>query len=162
MTTLKLDLSWLKNRLQRENHELSPKVHAIISLVDATVESVQRISSRLRPAVLDHLGLGDAIEWLINDLQRRKRLRCNSRISPELEKVSLEPERSIAIFRIFHEAITNILRHADATTIDVDLNIIDKSLVLSVKDNGKGISEDKILDPLSFGIIGMRERASFY
>ncbi len=161
LTTLKLDLSWLRNRLTKENNQLFRKIQEMLQLVNATVESVQKISSQLRPGVLDHLGLADAIEWFINDLKRRTDIECHLKIKSDFEFIKIEQERSTAIFRVFQESITNTLRHSGASVINVELDLIDKSLLLSVLDNGKGISEKQIFDPMSFGILGMRERACF-
>ena len=160
LTIIKLDLSWLKNKLSKENHPLSLKIKSILSLVDETINSVQRISTRLRPGVLDHLQLVDAIEWLVNEIRRKTNLQCILTIGRDVENISLDPERSIAVYRIFHEATTNILRHSEATKMEVNLNLLNNKLVLYIKDNGKGISQFALNHPLSLGIIGMRERAS--
>ncbi len=161
LTTLKLDLSWLKKKLSDGGSHLLSKAQSIIQLVDYTIETVQKISSKLRPGVLDYLSLADAIEWQLNDLQRRGGIECNLSIKSDFEAVAIDQERSTAIFRIFQEAVTNILRHSESAMINVDLAIVDNSLILTIYDNGKGITETQIFDPMSFGIMGMRERACF-
>ncbi len=161
LTTLKLDLSWLKRKLPTENSYLISKIDSMLQNVDYTVETVQKISSELRPGVLDYLSLADAIEWQLKDLQRRSDIECDLKIESDFETISLEQERSTTIFRIFQEAITNILRHSKASKISVNMKIDGKTLILIVKDNGRGISEEQIYDPMSFGILGMRERACF-
>jgi two-component system sensor histidine kinase UhpB len=106
-------------------------------LVDKTIESVQRISSELRPGVLDHLGLSDAIEWLAGEVCGRKGLQYDIIIEPE--DIELDQNRSIAIFRIFQEALTNIVRHSQATMVEVHLIKGRSVLTLEVRDNGIGI-----------------------
>ena len=159
LTTLKLDLSWLKTRLAKENNQLSTSVQSMSDLVDKTIESVQRISSELRPGVLDHLGLSDAIEWLAGEVCGRKGLQYDIIIEPE--DIELDQNRSIAIFRIFQEALTNIVRHAKATMVEVHLKKGRSVLTLEVKDNGIGIPAEKLSDHNSYGLIGIRERARY-
>jgi PAS domain S-box-containing protein len=137
LTTLKLDLSWLKTRLAKESNQLSTSVQSMSDLVDKTIESVQRISSELRPGVLDHLGLSDAIEWLAGEVCGRKGLQYDIIIEPE--DIELDQNRSIAIFRIFQEALTNIVRHSQATMVEVHLIKGRSVLTLEVRDNGIGI-----------------------
>jgi len=161
LTTLKLDLSWLKKRLSEGGSNLLSKAQNIIQLVDYTIDAVQKISSELRPGVLDYLNLADAIEWQLKEIQRRGAIECNLSIKSDFDSLSLEQERSIAIFRVFQEAVTNVLRHSGAMRVNVDLQITDNSVILSIYDDGKGISEHQIFDPMSFGILGMRERACY-
>ncbi len=159
LTTLKLDLSWLKTRLSKESNQLSTSVQSMSDLVDKTIESVQRISSELRPGVLDHLGLSDAIEWLAGEVCGRKGLQYDIIIEPE--DIKLDQNRSIAIFRIFQEALTNIVRHAQATMMEVHLRKGRSFLTLEVTDNGLGIPAEKLTDHNSYGLIGIRERARY-
>ncbi|HTZ18446.1 MAG TPA: ABC transporter substrate binding protein [Dissulfurispiraceae bacterium] len=159
LTTLKLDLSWLKTRLAKENNRLSENVQPMSDLVDKTIGSVQRISSELRPGVLDHLGLPDAIEWLASEVCGRKGLQYDILIEPE--DMELDQNRSIAVFRIFQEAITNIVRHAHATMVEVRLKKGKSSLTMEVRDNGIGIPVEKLSDHNSYGLIGIRERARY-
>ncbi len=159
LTTLKLDLSWLKTRLAKESNQLSTSVQSMSDLVDKTIESVQRISSELRPGVLDHLGLSDAIEWLAGEVCGRKGLQYDIIIEPE--DIELDQNRAIAIFRIFQEALTNIVRHSQANMVEVHLIKGRSVLTLEVRDNGIGISVEKLSDHNSYGLIGIRERARY-
>lgn len=161
LTTLKLDLSWLKRKLAQDNGHLVSKTISMLKILDQTVEAVQKISSELRPGVLDYLSFADAIEWQLRDLQRRTDFECNLRIESDFEAIALEQDRSTAIFRVFQEAITNILRHSSASKINVNMKVEERMLILSIEDNGRGINEEQIFDPMSFGILGMRERACF-
>lgn len=113
--------------------------------------------SELRPGILDDLGLIAAIEWQCQQFQLRTGIVCH--FDRTLEEVELNEEQSTAVFRIFQETLTNILRHAQATKVDIVMHEEDDYLVLSVSDNGKGITEREKLEQQSFGILGMRERA---
>jgi signal transduction histidine kinase len=125
-------------------------------LIDRTVESVSRTGTLLRPRVLDDFGLVAAIEWQTQDFQRRTGIQCKL-VLPE--HIELDPQLSIAVFRIFQEALTNVSRHAQATVVAIALRADGGSVLLEVKDNGIGINQDKVSNETSFGLIGMRERA---
>ncbi|MGO9377722.1 MAG: ABC transporter substrate binding protein [Dissulfurispiraceae bacterium] len=159
LTTLKLDLSRMKTKLLKESNQLATNAQSMSDLVDKTIESVQKISSELRPGVLDHLGLSDAIEWLAGEVCSRKELDYDITIVPE--DITLDQSRSIAVFRIFQEALTNVVRHAHATLVKITLTKGHSGLALIVKDDGIGISEEKLLDHTSYGLIGIRERARY-
>jgi signal transduction histidine kinase len=127
------------------------------NLVDATIQTVKRICTQLRPSILDGIGLVAAIEWQAKDFQSRTGISCDITFKPE--EIVLDRDRSTAIFRIFQEALTNVMRHAEATKVRASFSQSDGKVVLTIEDNGKGISEEDILKPRSFGLIGMRERA---
>jgi signal transduction histidine kinase len=129
----------------------------MIQLINTTIQTVRRIATELRPGVLDNLGLLAALEWQAQDFAQRMDLPC--RLMTTLEEVEMEPERSIAVFRIFQEALTNIARHAQATAVDVKLSAEAGNLTLEVHDNGRGITEDVKTAEISLGLLGMRERA---
>lgn len=158
LTALKMDLSWLANK--NENHEtLFRKTKSMVKLVDSTIQTVKRISSELRPGVLDHLGLSAAIEWQAEEIHKRTGIIFDMSIHPE--DIILDRHHSTTIFRIFQEALTNVVRHAKATKVKVSLEEKDKEIVLGVIDNGKGITKKQISDPRSFGLIGIQERVYF-
>jgi signal transduction histidine kinase len=129
-------------------------------LVDMTIESVQRISSKLRPGVLDHLSLSDAIEWLAGEICSRKELKYEIAIDPD--DIVLDQNRSIAVFRICQEALTNIVRHSRATEVKIHLTKGNSALLLEVRDNGIGIPVEKLKDHASYGLIGIKERARYH
>jgi signal transduction histidine kinase len=156
LTGIKLDLAWLAGRLP--GAALQRKLKGISAHVDATIQAIRRIATELRPGVLDSLGLAAAIEWQAADFQARTRIRCRVKISVKDE--ILEPGLSTACFRIFQETLTNIIRHAKATRVEVDLAPDGHDLILAVRDNGRGISERDIAHNHSIGLIGMRERAA--
>ena len=162
LTTLSLDLSWLNNRLTGERDMLDidlikSRTHAMFNLIDSTVQTVQRISSELIPGVLEHLGLAEAIRWQVDRYRNRTGISYDVNITND--NIELNQNSSIAIFRIFQETLTNIVRHADATEVKVLLEMDDNELTLEVEDNGKGIQDVHITSPESVGLIGMRERA---
>jgi len=158
LTALKMDLSWLKNRLGEDQKTLLRKAKSMEKLIDSTIHSVKRISTELRPGLLDDLGLSAAIEWQAEEFQNRTGIECKVVVNPE--DIVLDQDRSTAIFRIFQEALTNVARHAEATKVDVRLRCEEDRLELVVRDNGKGIAEEKISNPKSFGLVGIRERAA--
>ncbi|MFQ5845600.1 MAG: PAS domain S-box protein [Planctomycetota bacterium] len=157
LTGLKMDLSWLLDRLPPDSRGLRQRTRTMVSRADRTLEAVRRISTRLRPAVLDNLGLEAAIEWEAREFTRRVGIECA--VDLRLGRIPVDPDRETAVFRIFQESLTNVARHARATRVEVQLRIDGDELVLVVRDNGRGISEEAASSALSLGFIGMRERA---
>lgn len=160
LTALKMDVSWLGGKLPAGCDHLKEKTGGMLKYIDETIKMVQRISAELRPGILDDLGLMAAIEWQAQEIQNRTGIDCT--VSSSVDCGILDRCRSTALFRIIQEALTNICRHAEATLVRVTLEKKDNKLVASVTDNGKGISEARILDPDSLGLIGMRERARLF
>jgi len=156
LTALKMDLAWVGHRLADDQQELHTKVHVMTRLIDETVQAVRRISTELRPGVLDHLGLVPALEWHVREFQERTGLACVFKKSPE--DLVVDAARATTVFRICQEALTNVARHAQATRVDIGLRIAERNLVLEVRDNGRGISADAVTNPQSVGLMGMRER----
>jgi signal transduction histidine kinase len=157
LTSCKLDLSWLAHRLPRDQKPLLEKTRSLTAHIDSTIQTVRRISSELRPGVLDHLGLVAALEWQANEFQNRTGIRCDLQASVQ---EPLDPDLSTTLFRIFQETLTNIIRHAGATQVDVRLQEADGRITLEVRDNGRGISKAEAANTHSMGLLGMRERAA--
>jgi PAS domain S-box-containing protein len=157
LTALKMDISWLTNKLPKDQQTLLDKTKAMIKLTDMTIKTVKKISTELRPGILDDLGLVAAIEWQAEEFKNRTGITCELTIDPE--DIILDQDRSTTIFRIFQETLTNVARHAKATAVTVSLKEKDSSLELRVRDSGKGITKEQISDPKSFGLMGIRERA---
>jgi PAS domain S-box-containing protein len=155
LTALKMDLHWLANKLPKEESLLA-KTRSMSNLIDVTVHAVQRISSELRPGLLDNLGLSAAVEWQAREFEERTGILFDVDIDPE--EIVLDQDRSTAIFRIFQETLTNVTRHAKAGKVEVILKEKSDAIELKVRDNGRGITEDQISDPRSFGLMGIRER----
>ena len=162
LTGLKWDLEEISRMLSTPPGEsqlavMRERLRALIKLTDISVSTLRRIASELRPSVLDDLGLAAAIEWQAQQFQARTGIVCHYESS--LENIELSPEQSTAVFRIFQEALTNVLRHAQAIRVDIKIEIDDGVFVLSVSDNGKGITTDGKSEQQSLGLLGMRERA---
>lgn len=160
LTILKLHLSLLTEELPPESAALRGKFRGIIEDIDATIQTVKRLISSLRPGLLDDLGLVAAIEWQAEEFQRRTGIRCELRIDPP--DIALDDDRSTAVFRIFQETLTNVARHAEAEYVRVRLTADARAITLQVSDNGCGITAANIEDPRSFGLIGIRERAHYW
>jgi PAS domain S-box-containing protein len=162
LTSLRWELEGIKKTLSEPSRvlpaaDLKERVAAMFGLIDTMVNIVRGIASDLRPAVLDILGLEEGIEWQAQQFQDRTGIAVDYQ-RPE-NHVDLTPEQSIAVFRIFQEALTNILRHAGATRVGVTMAEEAGTFVLRVKDDGRGITEDEKYGQLSIGLLGMRERA---
>lgn len=159
LTALKIDLFWLYKRLPKNNSLLLEKSETMLNVINTIILTVQRISEKLRPGLLDDLCLAAAIEWQAEEFQKRTDIECETTIDPE--DLNMEQELSTAVFRIFQEALTNISRHAKATKVRIVLKEDIRELLLIVEDNGKGITKKQISDSKAYGLIGMRERSLF-
>jgi PAS domain S-box-containing protein len=162
LTTLKWDLEEIQKTLSTSIDQLQltavrEKLQALMKLTDMSVSTLRRIASELRPSILDDLGLVPAIEWQAQQFQTRTGIICNCDCS--LNITELSEEQSTAVFRIYQEALTNVLRHARATRVDIRIEKVDGYFALSIRDNGKGISHSERSAQKSLGILGMRERA---
>ena len=158
LTCMSMDLAFLDKQLPKDNAAASARVSALATLVKETVKTVRRISSELRPSILDDLGLGAAIEWLAHDFATRTGIDCAVSVP---SNVTIAAERGTIVFRMCQEALTNVARHAGASHVSIDLMIDENAcLTLEVSDNGRGITEDEISRPDSLGLLGMRERAA--
>jgi PAS domain S-box-containing protein len=160
LTGLKMDLSWFLRHPQPDTQTLRGKVLAMVQLVDQTVQTVRRISTELRPRILDDFGLVAALEWQAEEFAKKAEIPCTFRSN--IRQLELEPDRSIAVFRIFQEALTNIVRHSRATKVGVSFKKNGNSLLLTIQDNGRGISSEEITNHHSLGLVGMRERALIF
>jgi two-component system, NarL family, sensor histidine kinase UhpB len=156
----KYGLEWIRQQLDKPatiRKQIFEKLDSLEALADTTTSRVRKICTELRPPILDDLGLAATIEWQAREFQTRTNVRC---VIVELpETLNLDNQQATAVFRIFQEILTNVARHANASHVRVGLKIAEARLVLEVKDNGKGISSDKIAGGGSFGLLGMRERA---
>ena len=130
---------------------------SMMNLIETIIEGVRRIASELRPSILDDLGLVEAIEWQAQQFQARTGIACHC--GSIVENASLNKEQSTAVFRIFQETLTNVLRHAQATTVDISIHQDASAFYLTIADNGKGIADFEKSSPQSLGLLGMRERA---
>jgi PAS domain S-box-containing protein len=160
LTILKMDLSLLQKMFPEDQASILEKTDAMSRLIDKTIQTVKRISTDLRPGLLDDLGLSAAIEWQLKEFQERTGITCKIIIDPG--DVTFDRDLNTALFRIFQETLTNIARHAEATEVSVSLQQMDGQIELKVHDNGRGITEEELAHPESFGLIGIRERAIIF
>ncbi len=151
---------WLAGRALAAPAEWRARLATIATTIDALHQTVRRIGTELRPNVLDALGLTAAIEWQLQEIQQRTELTYTLQKPPQ--ELTVDQARDTSIFRIFQEAVTNIVRHAEASHIYVRLAQHTNAVVLEVVDNGKGISRRQVTDCNSLGILGMRERARLW
>lgn len=140
-----------------QSKSFSHKIRRMMNLTDTTVNTVRRIASELRPVGLDTLGLSETIESQARQFQERTGITVESDCGQA--GVDLNPDQSIAVFRILQEALTNILRHAQATFVHIQLKRQEREVVLTISDNGRGITEEEKSGVGTLGLLGMRERA---
>jgi signal transduction histidine kinase len=133
------------------------RLEAMMRFTEATITTVGRITSEMRPLVLDDLGLVEAIEWQAQQFQERTRITCHCEV--RLDAVDLTREQSTAVFRISQEALTNILRHAQARMVHIVVEEKAGVFVLTISDDGRGITEEAKSGSSSLGLLGMQERA---
>ena len=162
LTGLKMELAWLGKKFAEASHLpalrlLRQKTKEMPDVVDGIISTVRKIATELRPGVLDDLGLEAAIEWQIQDFQKRTSIQCE--FVSNLRDTRLSRDRATAVFRIFQETLTNITRHANATRVKIKLEAVNGKLMLEVQDNGKGVTARDLSGAKSLGLLGMRERA---
>jgi PAS domain S-box-containing protein len=155
LTGIRMEMSWLGGRIPHDQPLLSTKVTSIKAQIDQTIASVRRISSELRPLVLDDLGLVAAVAWYVDQFATRTGLQVDLTLSDD------DPEQrgevATALFRVLQESLTNVVRHAGASRVGIALEFRESEWVLSVKDNGVGFEPD-VGRRMGFGLVGMRER----
>jgi len=158
LTKLKADVAWLNKTLPPDT-ATQEKLDDMLELIEHLLASSQRIAKDLRPGILDY-GLIPALDWQMKDFQKRTQIegtfQCN------IEELDLDPEQSTALFRILQEALTNIVKHAHATRVDVELFVTENELSLEIRDNGRGIENTDKLKETSFGLRGMQERVAAF
>ncbi|KXK54663.1 MAG: PAS/PAC domain-containing protein [Chlorobi bacterium OLB5] len=163
LTALKMDIAFLSRKINKikltgkpEWDELSDGLKSMTAITDQTINSIRRIARELRPDVLDKLGLKDAIEWQAEEFTKRTGIDCIVSISPS--KLELSRELESTVFRIIQESLTNVARHSKATRSKIAVITDDNRVLLSIEDNGIGISESEIQNAKSLGLVGIRER----
>ena len=155
LTALKMDLYWLNKKIPGENKHLHDKVSSMVELTNETINSVKNLAKELRPPLLE-LGISSAIENHAKEFQNHAGIKCSVVIDPE--NISLNKDLSLAVFRIFQELLTNVARHAKATSVKVGLVTSEGILELKVMDNGVGISKEELNGSQSLGLVGIQER----
>lgn len=159
LTGIKFELARM-GKAGDDKQKLHTQIESINRLVDDAIQTVRRIASELRPGVLDELGLAAAIEWQAGDFEKRTGIPCKVQLPSD--ELDLDLDRSTAVFRVFQETLTNVLRHARATRVEVTLKRENGSVLLEVQDNGDGIADSAIENSQSIGLLGMRERVTSF
>lgn len=157
LTALKMEISLLGKGDSPLSGACLDSYDSAIDLVDQSISMVQKITSNLRPRILDDFGLVPAMEWHMKDYQKRSGISCTLKAGGRT--LMMEKNRAAAVFRIFQEALTNVARHSKATSVNISLRKWGGKLHLRVADNGIGIEESQVVAASSYGIMGIRERA---
>ena len=158
LSGLKMSLSSLK-RNEGVHSDVVPIIDAIVADVNTSIQSLRQIANELRPVLIDKLGLFAAIEWLVSDFEKKTGI--SSRLHVDIDQPSMNKMLEINIFRICQEALTNITKHAEATMVNIRIeNKFNETLLIRIADNGKGIQSSALHNPLSMGLLNMRERAN--
>jgi len=155
LTALKMDVTGLLANTEQQ-YGRSPTANRILRTLESMVTAVQRISSELRPSILDDLGLVAALESEALLFEERTGIECELSLPPEAQ---IEPHAATTIYRIVQEALTNVARHSNASRVEIRLRPRTEEVLLEIRDDGRGVTDDEITDPLSLGLVGIRERA---
>ncbi|MEO6252330.1 MAG: PAS domain S-box protein [Ferruginibacter sp.] len=156
LTGLKMDLHWLKRKINSSDEEISNKMTESMELVNATITSVRKIATDLRPGILDDLGLIAALEWQGDEF--KKRSGTDVEFINKVGDIVLPPMAVTGIFRIYQELLTNIARHANATLVKTTLEKKGKRLYFCITDNGSGFNLETINNKSTLGLLGIKER----
>lgn len=156
LTGLKMEISLLVKKLNVREETMQQKTASIINLIDDTVKSVRKISSNLRPSLLDDLGLIAALEWYSEEVQERSGMQVD--FTATIAEPILSASTATAIFRIYQEVLTNTMRHARASRVTGLLRISNNCLILEVKDDGQGMELSNAESNKTLGLIGIKER----
>jgi len=157
LTALNINLALISSRIPEAEPSVAERLTEAIELVNQMTGSVRNLSKSLRPPVLDHSGLLEAMKSHIWEFSQRTGIKCQVDINPKTQNIS-DP-LATTIFRILQETLTNIARHSDATRCEVSVNRVGDNLVIKITDNGKGASSQELAGTNSLGIIGIQERA---
>jgi signal transduction histidine kinase len=156
LVSAKMDVAWVEERMKHKDSEIAAKLERALQALDDGVQIKRRIIEELRPTLLDNLGLAAAIDWQVHEICDRAGLACT--VATPSDDSMIEPQVSIALYRILQEALTNIIKYAKASSVNVDLGVTADTVTLLIEDDGIGIPEDAQNNLLSHGIAGMRQR----
>ena len=156
LTALKIDAIQLGKKLAAGQTDLKSKIESMTQTIDETIKSVQHIATELRPPILDAFGICEAISWQANEFQKRHGLKFDLKLSQS--QVEIDKSLQTSLFRVFQEAVINILRHANASQVKVNMSYEKRNLIFIIEDNGIGIKKRDLESPESLGLIGIKER----
>lgn len=154
---IKMGISFLKKQ-EGKIKGMDESVDDLLKDIDITIQSLRKIATELRPGILDTLGLIPSIKWLVEEFEKKTKIACE--LHCEVKDLKYERDISTCFFRICQETLTNINKHAKANKVNITIKQEENKLLLIISDNGKGISHEKLENPFSMGLLGMRERAS--
>jgi PAS domain S-box-containing protein len=160
LTAMVIDISRLEKKFLPAQNDLCEITASMKKLINNTSDAVDRISSDLRPGLLDDLGLVDAIEWQVREFEKRMDIICETSMSFSL--TNLDRDINTALYRITQEALTNIARHSQATKVKICFTDEGEQIILKINDNGIGVTRKQIADSMSFGLHGMKERTQYF
>ncbi|WP_302173528.1 ATP-binding protein [uncultured Hydrogenophaga sp.] len=155
LAAVKLDLAWVGRRAA--DPDMQAHVAAALEMLQHALDASQRIMLNLRPPILDQ-GLVAAVQWLASGFERRTGIRVHLRRSAET--IDVPRHLQLVAYRTAQEALTNVVKHAQATAVDIDLSDREGVLTVEVSDNGCGLQGDALRKSKSFGLLGLRERAA--
>ena len=156
LTALKLDLSWIAKKMTTQEEAIVTKIKSSLDVINGTIQTVRRLATELRPAMLDELGLAEACKWQTNEFSKRTGIEVD--FETNVDEYVFPPDISISFFRILQESLTNIARHAEAGHVECKLRLADRFLLLQICDNGKGFHPDNGGDKKPLGLLGIKER----
>lgn len=156
LTGLRMDVSLLRIQFGKRDPAMMKKIKDILALVDKAIQGVRNVAVNLRPAALD-MGIVPAIAWLCNKFPGRTDAACTLRVVDD--PIELDEERTVAVFRIVQESLTNIARYAAANSVEITIGLRGDAIFVEVRDDGKGFDPAAISAKDSFGLMSMRERA---
>jgi signal transduction histidine kinase len=155
LTPAKMDLAWMHSRLG-DDPDFRERMKRLGALIDQGIDLKRRVIEKLRPSLLDHLGLGSALQWYVDEACRAAKIEPHLHISKSLER--LPPDLEIALYRLVQEAVTNVVRHSKATHLDLTLERTPSGVHMTVSDDGIGIDNIEAARKLSHGMAGMTHR----
>jgi PAS domain S-box-containing protein len=158
LTALKMDIDWIRHKQNNPDEAVTSKLQEMLQMSDGIISTIRRISSDLRPAIIDDLGLIAALEWKCNDFEEKMGIPCQ--FFSNVKERKFENHFGINAYRILQETLTNVSRHAAAKSVTVSVSENETELFLEIADDGKGINTENIGNGKTLGIIGMRERAA--
>jgi two-component system sensor histidine kinase UhpB len=162
LTGIKAYVSVYLERSARSGAQPDQLLVDAVALADSGFQAVRKVITDLRPSVLDQLGVWAALEWYTEQIGKRSGPACTCTIDASAAAIELGPELSTMLFRIVQEALTNAVRHAEASQVDISAKVVDDKLYVEVRDNGKGIDTDPQANQDSWGLVGMYERARYF
>jgi len=161
LVAMKIDLGLMKQKVLKNMdlaflEDVTNKFDNMFNLLDNTIKTTRRIMTGLRPEVLELLGFVEAAKLYSKDFQERHKINC--RFESSISKIAISSQQSVALYRVLQEALTNVVRHAKATSVHVQLNVSNNKLIMEIIDNGIGFDKNYKVRQDSYGLIGMKER----